>query len=276
VTKKSRTLGVVSVDTSHFGPASTLFAVEEAARRAGYFVNFASLRYVDQTQMRAAVHHLLGANVDGIVVIAPLSSAVEALDGVVSSVPLVSVASDGPSTAETVSVDQEGGARQATRHLLELGHPTVFHVRGPADWLDADARERGWRTELAAAGASAPDLLSGDWSPTSGYAAGRKLARTPGVTAVFAANDQMALGVVRALHEAGRQVPQDVSIVGFDDIPESGFFLPPLTTVRQNFAELGRVCLDQLLALIRNEAPHGPHFVTTNLVVRGSTSLPGT
>lgn len=274
VTKESRTLGVVSVDTSHFGPASTLFAVEEAARRAGYFVNFASLRHVDRTQMRAAVHHLLGANVDGIVVIAPLSSALEALEGVVSSVPLVSVASDGPSTAETVSVDQEGGARQATRHLLELGHTTVFHVRGPSDWLDADARERGWRAELAAAGAPAPDLLSGDWSPTSGYAAGRKLARTPDVTAVFAANDQMALGVIRALHDAGRLVPEDVSIVGFDDIPESGFFIPPLTTVRQNFAELGRVCMDQLLALIRNEAPHGRHFVSTNLIVRESTSVP--
>jgi DNA-binding LacI/PurR family transcriptional regulator len=84
----------------------------------------------------------------------------------------------------------------------------------------------------------------------------------------------MALGVIRALHEAGRQVPQDVSIVGFDDIPESGFFLPPLTTVRQNFAELGRVCMDQLLRLIRNEPPHGHHFVSTNLVVRESTSLP--
>jgi DNA-binding LacI/PurR family transcriptional regulator len=275
VTKESRTLGVVSVDTSHFGPASTLFAVEEAARRAGYFVNFASLRSVDQTQMRAAVHHLLAANVDGIVVIAPLSSAVEALEGVVSSVPLVSVASDGLSTADTVSVDQEGGARQATRHLLELGHETVFHVRGPADWLDADARERGWRAELAAAAALPPEILTGDWSPGSGYAAGRKLARTARATAVFVSNDQMALGVIRALHEAGRRVPGDVSIVGFDDIPESGYFLPPLTTVRQNFAELGHVCMDQLLALIRNEASPGSKHVRTNLIVRESTMLRG-
>jgi DNA-binding LacI/PurR family transcriptional regulator len=272
VTKESRTLGVVSVDTSHYGPSRTLFGVEAAARQAGYFVSFATLRHVDQTEMRAAVHHLLGANVDGIIVIAALSSALDAVAGVVSSVPLVSVASDELWTAETVCVDQEGGARRATRHLLDLGHETVFHVRGPDGWLDADARERGWRKELAAARAVAPTLLAGDWSPGSGLAAGRELASIPEATAVFVANDQMALGVVRALHEAGRRVPQDVSVVGFDDIPEAGFFLPPLTTVRQNFAELGRVCIDRLLGLIRDETPAVAEAVDTTLVVRESTA----
>lgn len=271
VTNESGAIGVVSVETAHYGPASTLLGIEEAARQAGYFVNFASVPHADRSQMRAAVHHLLGANVDGIVVIAPLTSALEAVDGVVSTVPLVRVASNGHATRGSVSVDQEGGAREATRHLLELGHRIVCHVRGPAGWLDADARERGWRMELASARAVAPHPLSGDWSPASGYAAGRLLAQMTDVTAAFVANDQMALGVIRALHEAGRRVPEDVSIVGFDDIPESGFFLPPLTTVRQNFAELGRVCIDQLLGLIRREAPHGPREVSTSLVVREST-----
>lgn len=272
VTKESRTLGVVSVHTSHFGPASTLAAVEEAARQAGYFVNFASLREVDRRHMREATAHLLSASVDGIVIIAPVTSALDAVAGVVSSVPLVSVASDGPSSADAVSVDQEGGARHATRHLLELGHETVFHVRGPAGWLDADARERGWRAELACARVFAPEVFAGDWTPASGYAVGQRIAKMPDVTAVFVANDQMALGVVRALHEAGRRVPGDVSIVGFDDIPEAGFFLPPLTTVRQNFTELGRVCIDRLLALIRSEAPEVAHAVSTTLVVRESTA----
>jgi DNA-binding LacI/PurR family transcriptional regulator len=275
VTKQSRTLGVISVDTSHYGPASTLFSIEAAARQANYFLNFVSLRYVDHANMRAAVDHLMGANVEGIVVIAPLTAAVEALQGLRPDVPLVRVASDdGPASSDSVLVDQAAGAGLATRHLLSLGHETVVHIRGPYEWLEADGRVEGWLGELMAARVPVPELLAGDWSPASGYRAGQALARRREVTAVFVANDQMALGLIRGLHEGGRAVPSDVSVVGFDDIPEAGYFLPPLTTVRQDFAEVGRRCIDRVMALIAGEAVALPSPIQPTLILRSSTSAP--
>src|SRR5436305_1736234 len=104
---------------------------------------------------------------------------------------------------------------EATRHLIDLGHRTVHHVAGPAGWLDAAGRAEGWRAELDRAGRPVPAPLQGDWSARSGYAAGRALAADPDVTAVFCANDHLALGLLRAFHEAGRQVPAEVSVVGF-------------------------------------------------------------
>jgi DNA-binding LacI/PurR family transcriptional regulator len=275
VTKKTHTLGVVSVDTSHYGPASTLVAIETAAREANYFVNFASLPYVDRANMRDAVDHLMSANIDGLIVIAPLAAAVEALLGIRTDVPLVRVAGDESSgSSNSVVVDQAAGARMATRHLLSLGHKSVVHLRGPHGWLEADARVRGWRSELEAAGIAVPETPVGDWSPASGYRAGLHLATMPDLTAVFSANDQMALGLVSALHEAGRTVPGDVSIVGFDDIPEAGYFLPPLTTIRQDFAEVGRRCIAMLMALIDGEEDTSTSAVEPTLLLRASTAPP--
>lgn len=275
VTKRSHTLGVVSVDTAHYGPASTLFSIEAAAREVGYFVNFASVRHVDRTHMRAAVDHLMAANVDALIAIAPLASAVEALSGLRTDVPLVRVAgAESSSSADTVVVDQEAGARLATAHLLSLGHATVGHIRGPQQWLEADARVRGWLSELIEARVRVPELLAGDWSAASGYDAGRALARQHDVSAVFVANDQMALGVIRGLHEGGRCVPHDVSVVGFDDIPEAGYFLPPLTTVRQDFADVGRRCIERVMAMIAGEVGAPGATSQPTLVVRDSTARP--
>ena len=161
------------------------------------------------------------------------------------------------------------------RHLLDLGHPTVWHVAGPEGSFSAERRAQTWRTELAAAGRSVPELLRGDWSAESGYRAGQRLAAEPDCTAVFVANDQMALGVLRALHEHGRRVPGDVSVVGFDDVPESASFLPPLTTVHQDFTEVGRRCVQRVLRQIRNDrAEHGTTLVASRLIVRSSTAPP--
>ena len=275
VTKKTHTLGVVSVDTSHYGPASTLVAIETAAREANYFVNFASLPYVDRANMRDAVDHLMSANIDGLIVIAPLAAAVEALLGIRTDVPLVRVAGDESSgSSNSVVVDQAGGARMATRHLLSLGHKSVVHLRGPHGWLEADARVRGWRSELESAGIQVPETPVGDWSPASGYRAGLHLASMPDLTAVFSANDQMALGLISALHEAGRSVPDDISVVGFDDIPEAGYFLPPLTTIRQDFAEVGRRCIAMLMAMIAGQKDTAASAVEPTLLLRASTAPP--
>jgi DNA-binding LacI/PurR family transcriptional regulator len=277
VTRSTRTLGVVSVDTTNFGPSSTLFAIEGAARAAGYFLNFVSLRQVDRQHMVEAIDHLMAAGVDGLVAIAPLRAAVEALRGVSTAVPLVEVEATDLYAESGVVVDQRGGGIAATRHLLDLGHETVVHVAGPVGWLEAEARISGWRAALTAAGREVRAELLGDWSAQSGFVAGRELVGPVSrgeVTAVFVGNDQMALGLIRALCESGLSVPGDVSVVGFDDIPESAYFLPPLTTLRQDFAEVGRRCIETLIARIAGDQPAPRSPIEPELLVRASTAPP--
>ncbi|RDI49786.1 LacI family DNA-binding transcriptional regulator [Nocardia mexicana] len=161
------------------------------------------------------------------------------------------------------------------QHLLDLGHATVWHVSGPSDSLESRDRIDGWRRTLTAAGATVPPPIGGDWSARSGYEAGLMLAAQPGVTAVFTSNDQMALGLLRAFAERGIRVPEDVSVVGFDDIPEAAYLSPPLTTVRQDFDEVGRRSMGLLLQLLEaeGEVPAPPPVVPT-LVVRESSAAP--
>ena len=275
VTGRSRTLGVVSFDTTLYGPASTLFGIEQAAHAAGYFITVASLLALDRASVTSAIERLRIQGVDGILVISPQENAAEALVNLPADVPLVAVEAGPKQSVPVVSVDQFGGAASATRLLLDLGHRTVWHLAGPRDWLEAQQRVEGWSSVLDAAGAPAPPVLAGDWSPRSGYEIGRRLAADPEVTAIFVANDQMALGVLRALHEQGRSIPGSVSVVGFDDIPEAQYFTPPLTTVRQDFGEMGRRALGLMLDVMR-EAPRPPARLTVapELVVRRSTGPP--
>ncbi|GGW52740.1 MULTISPECIES: LacI family DNA-binding transcriptional regulator [Streptomyces] len=274
VTRRTRTLGVVASDTTLYGPASTLFALEEAARAEGYLVSTVSLRRLTVQALAEALDHLSEGGVEGVVAIAPQRSAVEALAELRHPFPVVVVGSGPGVDIPSVSVDQQLGARLATAHLLAAGHRTVWHLAGPEDWQEAADRAAGWRSTLEAEGVEPPMLLRGDWSPLSGYRAGQELAGWVGrgLTAVFVANDQMALGVLRALREAGVRTPQDVAVVGFDDIPESEFFAPPLTTVRQDFESVGKQGIAVLLDLIEGRPPAAPRIaIEPQLVVRAST-----
>jgi DNA-binding LacI/PurR family transcriptional regulator len=275
VTGRSRTLGVVSFDTTLYGPASTLFGIERAAHAAGYFVSIVSVTALDRASVLTAVERLRGQGVDGILLITPQEAAAQAVVHVPAGMPVVAVEAGPVEAVPVVAVDQFAGAVAATRHLLELGHRTVWHIAGPADFLEARERIDGWQSALEAAGSDVPPLLSGDWSARSGYELGQRLATVSDVTAVFAANDQMALGMLRALHEVGRQVPRDISIVGFDDIPEAQFFIPPLTTVRQDFNEMGRQSLMLLLSEIgAPERSSSRVIVEAELMIRASTAPP--
>ncbi len=274
VTRRTHTLGVISFDTTLYGPASMLYGIERAAHHT-YFVAIASLPALDRRSVLDAVDRFIGQGVEGIIVIAPQTSAVAALSHVPASVPLVAVGCGTHASLTSVAVDNVAGAAHATRYLLDLGHESVHHVGGPRSWLDAQERIDGWRQALRDAGAPEPDVLSGDWSSRTGYEIGHRLASMAEVTAVFCGNDHMALGLIRALSERGRRVPDDISVVGFDDIPESGYFLPPLTTVRQDFGELGRRSLRALVERISGGDAAGPRIpVAPELVVRSSAARP--
>lgn len=277
VTGRSQVIGVVTQSSTLYGPASLLTAFEQAAAAEGFAVTVATARSLRREALAEAVERHLDQGVAGIIVIAPVVSAGQAVEDLPVAVPLVAVDGDPERGRALVMVDQEAGARAATRHLLEAGHRTVWHVSGPPDWFDAQGRIAGWRGELVDAGCEVPPLLSGDWSAAAGYSAGQMLARMPEVTAVFAANDHLALGILRALSERGRSVPGDVSLVGFDDVPEAAFFTPPLTTVRPDFQAVARAGLELLLEQIQSRSPrqHRQIVIPPTLVTRGSVAPPG-
>jgi len=275
VTGRSQVVGVATLGGQYFGPASTLYGVEGAAGALGYAVSVVSVREQSVQELRAAVTRLVRQGVEGVVVIAPIHIDQGFLDTLAAEIPLVALEGAPEGTFGVVGVDQVAGARMATQHLLDLGHRTVWHVAGPPDWFEAAGRQAGWRQVLEEAGADVPPALPGDWTARSGYEAGRLLARIPEVTAVFTANDPAALGLLCALAEAGLRVPEDLSIVGFDDVPESAYFTPPLTTVRQDFAEVGRRGVSQLLELINaQERTSRREMIQPTLTIRSSTAPP--
>jgi DNA-binding LacI/PurR family transcriptional regulator len=275
VTGRSKTLGVVSFDTTLYGPASTLFAIQRAADEEGYLISIVNLTSLDRASVLTAVGRLRAQGVDGILVIAPLVASTPALTHLPPGVPVVAVEAGPEDAVPVVSVDQRAGAIAATRHLLDLGHRTVSHLAGPPEYFEARQRIVGWRSALESAGAEVVPPVSGDWSARSGYELAGALLDSGDVTAVFVANDQMALGVLRHLHEQGRRLPHDISIVGFDDIPEAPYFSPPLTTVRQDFMEMGRCSLHLLLEQIeRGSRSTARVTVPPELIVRGTTGPP--
>ncbi|WP_108249550.1 LacI family DNA-binding transcriptional regulator [Planctomonas deserti] len=274
VTARSRTIGVLTTRSDQYGPASSIRAIEEAAREAEYLVLTSSVTSTDRDALREALAHLVEQSVEGLVIIAPQQRVVEAISELSVDIPYVTMQSTGLLDDTVPSVDQIGGARLATRHLIELGHRDIYHLAGPQDWIEAEARMRGFLDEMGAQEVPTTAPILGDWSAEFGYYAGREMLRIRDFTAIFSSNDQMALGLIHAIHEAGLNVPGDVSVVGFDDIPEAAHFWPPLTTVRQDFAELGRRCIARLLEGLTGDSERYRGTIAPELVVRKSTAPP--
>jgi DNA-binding LacI/PurR family transcriptional regulator len=237
---RSRTIGVLSLGSSPYDKAAVLLGVQGATGSSGYCVSILSVQIPNRATLSAAVEGLRCLSVDGMLVIAPSHAAVELLAEIAGELPLVTVGAAEQDLLPAVTSDHYASAVAATSHLLALGHATVFHIAGPVDGPEPGSRLAGWRDTLVAAGAEVPDATIGDGTPEGGYEIGRRLARRPEVSAIFVAGDQMALGVLRALAEVRRSVPEEVSVVGFGGMPEGEFFNPPLTTIRQNFTEMGR------------------------------------
>ncbi len=265
-TGRSQTLGVVAQTLATVGNSALLQAVAEAAQARGYALAVITLGAGGRID--DAFDRLRDQGVDGAIVLNEAS----AQTGVADPSGLALVVVDAPADPRytAIGTDHAGGARAATAHLLQSGAGTVHHVAGPAASFAAAERERGWREELAGRGARIPDPLRGDWSADSGYAYGRVLESDAGVAAVFAANDQMALGVLRALADAGRRVPDDVAVVGFDDIADAAQFRPPLSTIRQDFAALGEQAVRLVVQRVEGRAEGDPALRMPRLILRAS------
>jgi DNA-binding LacI/PurR family transcriptional regulator len=271
-TGEFRNIGVILFTLSTFGNMRTLDAIATAAAEAGYSITLMPIPHPTQGEVAGAFSKLGEQAVDGVIIIIEAHILDRSDVALPPGIPIVVVDSNAGNAYTVVDSNQMEGARLATQHLLDLGHPTVWHLAGPISSFSATRREASWRATLEAAGAVVPDILYGDWSTESGYRAGIQLAGRDDVTAIFAANDQMALGLLRALHELGRDVPGEISVVGFDDMEESDSFWPPLTTVHQDFGEVGRLSLQALLSEIKTTTHiPGRTIVPTRLVVRNST-----
>ncbi|UOE44014.1 LacI family DNA-binding transcriptional regulator [Agromyces larvae] len=251
---RSGALGLILAGRPDFGPSSAALGFTEAALEAGYTVSQVSMREVGETTLADAVRRLEQQRAEAIVLISGERAGVEMLRHLRPRVPVVAVASADEPGVHRVSLDQYAGAVLAVEHLVALGHREIRHIAGPDDSMDAAERRRAWADTLRAHGLEPRDPLVGDWTSASGAAAGRVLARDAAATAVFAGNDQMALGLLHAYRSAGVRVPEDVSVVGFDDVPEAAYFTPPLTTMRQDFDTLGRDVLATVLDGLRDES----------------------
>lgn len=263
-TGRSQTIGLVVTTLATVGNSRMLQATAEAAAERGYALTLVTAG----DSVADAFERLAEQEVDGAIVLNEASALVPAAERPAG---LRLVVVDAPEAADLAVVhsDHAGGAAAATAHLLGLGHTTVHHLAGPADSFAAAERERGWRDALSAAGIEPPAVVRGDWSAEAGFVAGDVL-RT--ASAVFCANDQMALGLLRALAEAGRRVPEDVSVVGFDDVPDAANYRPPLTTIRQDFTALAHRAVGLLVAEIEGAPGAAASAVVPTLLVdRAST-----
>ncbi|MWB97632.1 LacI family DNA-binding transcriptional regulator [Agromyces seonyuensis] len=274
VTSRSRTIGVLLATRGEYGPTSSIAAIEDAAREQGYWVTTANLPATTPEAIAEAVAHLREQDIEGLIVIAPQVRTFDVLAELALGVPVVSLQSAAGALRTEIADDQVTGARLATEHLISLGHREIVHLAGPRDWIEAESRMRGFLDAVNDADLMTHPPFLGDWTADFGYYAARELARRRDFTAVFAANDLMAIGLMHGFRDMGLDVPRAVSIVGFDDIPVARHVWPPLTTVHQDFRGAGRRTIALLLAEMGVDTGYADAPVAAHLEVRASSAPP--
>lgn len=272
----TQTIGVLMTGPSVYGTWSILAGLNEAAGHAGFgLLTSQADAYPDDPERQDSIHQalerLLRARVDGIVVSSPYEGIENLLEHVWDTVPVVILAGKSWPNADSATVDSYEAGVLATRHLLELGHRRILHIAGPENRNEARERHRGFLDSLRDAAAVPLPVLRGDWSAESGEAVGR-VVDPRDFTAVFSANDQMALGFMSAMRHRHRDAPEAYSIVGVDDMPDARFFAPPLTTVYMDFVGLGRAGFEMITERLRTGERAQRRVIRPTLVIRESTA----
>jgi DNA-binding LacI/PurR family transcriptional regulator len=271
--QKSSVVGVVTFGTRYHGPTQIMVNIEQAAKEMGFSVMFTGIVEESIDEIRRAVTELCSHQVRGVLIHLPIEIELRHLEKVCRDIHLVAVDSDFGFKTASVFVNQELGSRLATRHLIELGHQRIGYLGAPLIWRAAKLRYNGWRKELAAHRLAESGNFEADWTAAGGFSVTRNLIikHREEISALVVANDQMAIGAIRAFEEQGIRVPDDISIVGFDDIPEAGFIRPPLTTIKQDFARLGKLsvqCLvDQLNGKVWRDQTIRPKLIERSTTV---------
>ena len=281
--RRSHTIGVVAMSSGFYGPSTTLVGIEKMTRHLGYSLLLDFMHHPESDDVDRIINRLLSHQVDGILWAVPevgqnrqwLQDQLHVLP-----VPVLFLTMEARPGLSVIAVDNYAGGRLATTHLLEQGYRRIGHIAGPLDWWEARQRKAGWEETLAAAGISEADRHwdAGDWSSASGSEAIRRLLEQhPDMEAVFAGNDQMALGVLQIACQKGIRVPHDLAVVGFDGLPEAAHYWPPLTTVDQGQEELGSMAVQTLVEIVKAQRQDNPPRPTAiqlqpRLVVRNSSA----
>ncbi len=279
---RSNTIGVVTSHIEHYGPSRTLVGIEQQSNALGFSLLLSLIYDPEHADGPAIIRNMLANQVSGIVWAAAAMGHYRAAiyDFVrTTSTPVIFMDGEPIPGISALAADNEEGGRQMTRHLLSQGYRRVAIITGPLSWTSARARYAGWLETMREAGVTDIDNLyvEGDWTPASGAAGLTQLLRqSPDIDAVFACNDEMALGALQAATSAGRSVPHDLGIAGYDNIPGAAYFNPPLTSVKQDLASNGRRAVEMLdemqNAHLRGERPEpGIEWVQPHLIVRRST-----
>lgn len=273
VTAKSNMIGLLVSDTGLYGPAGMLNAMERQARQAGYFAITVAVRSDSPEAWEEGIRHLAKMHVEGMATIALRSEVLQLATSIMPNVKMVAIdADDEADQVRAVGIDNFEGAHMATQHLIELGHRQILHIAGPSTSSEASSRLRGYQKAMTEAGLK-PSVTQGDWTAETGYRIGVELDLDGAApTAIFTANDHLALGLIKALSARGVSIPEDISLVGFDDIPEAPYFLPPLTTVRQDFTQLGELAIQVLLSDLAGTKRKKMATITPQLVLRESAT----
>ena len=267
--KRTKTIGVLAAGRAHYGPSLSILAIEEAARERGFSVTSSSVAEADERSLRAAVVNLIDQDIEALVVIAPQRRVFETVASLAPGIPCITLRAADTGDASALLNDEIAGARLAIRHLVRLGHRSIGHISGPPEWVEAEGRMTGCIEELAVHGLELRSSAQSDWTADAGYELGHRLLKQRDVTAYFCSSDAIAIGLMHAARDLRRVVPDDISIVGYDDVPEAAHVWPPLTTVRQDFAEMGRRCISVLLG-----TEQSVERVVPRLVIRASTASP--
>lgn len=271
---KTKMLGILSSDTDFTGPAAMVHFMERAARGAGFFVVTVGVDPTNSESVKDGIEHLMNLGIEGLAIVTPQVEAIEQVRAEVVGIPVVTIDSMYRMDDMSVSVDNFAGGAAATQHLLSLGHRNILHVSGPKGWFESTTRASGYTATMLSANLL-PQVIDGDWELSTGYEIGLKLdILEREITGVFLANDRMALGFLHAMREREISVPEDLSVVGFDDLEESGYSWPPLTTIKQDFRVLGNRAMSLLLEEIAGKATKKLDRIVPELVVRKSTAMP--
>lgn len=271
VTSQSRIIGILITGSDLFGPWAILNAMEREARKEGYSVISISVLLDSPESWQEGIDQLRNLNIDGAITIALPDALVKLVEQSFSGATIVIVDAEPGTKFDAVNLDNKSGGTMATEHLIELGHTDILHITGPIDGYEGKMRRKGYESAMAAAKLR-PDVIEGDWSVSTGYKIGKKiLQRKKYPSAIFTANDHLALGVIKAFEEAKVRVPNDISIIGFDNIPESEYFLPSLTTISQNFDQLGFLAINRMLSQLKASGKRENLMIEPKLIARKST-----
>lgn len=271
VTSRSQMIGILIAGTELYGPWAILNAMEREARIEGYSVISISVLPHSPESWREGIEQLRNLDIDGVITIALPNQIVREVEKSLASATIVIVDTQPSKKFDAANIENFIGGKLATNHLIELGHKKILHITGPSDGYEGQQRRKGYEEAMKEAKLDV-DVIEGDWSIATGYASGKLVAaREVLPTAIFTSNDHLALGFIKALTEKGIKVPEDISIVGFDNIPEAKYFSPALTTIHQDFDELGKLAISRMLTQLKEPAKPHAFTIAPKLLVREST-----